>query len=64
MSSFPNFRRIFQEYRTPEEEKRYANSALFKFCGYVAVCVGAIVIRRSSFAPLPFVIGTPSRISL
>jgi hypothetical protein len=50
MSSFPNFRKIFQDYRTPEEEKQIANSALFKFCGYVAVAVVAMVMRRSAFA--------------
>lgn len=44
--SFPNFREIFRKFRGEEEEKALANSALFKFCGFVALVAGMLVGRK------------------
>jgi hypothetical protein len=40
---FPNFRDIYQESRSPEEERRLSNEAAFKLLGFFIICVAIIV---------------------
>ena len=47
---FPNFRRIYQTFRTPEEERNISNSAFYKLCGFIIVCICFSVLRRRSVA--------------
>jgi hypothetical protein len=49
MVAFPNFRKIFQDFRTPEDEKNISNAAVFKFITFVAIIVGMSVVRKASF---------------
>ncbi len=42
---FPNFRKIYTQFRTEDEERQLANAAVFKFCGFVAMA-GVILIGR------------------
>ena len=45
----PNFRKIYQDFRTPIEEKDYANAAMYKFIGFICVCVMITAARKASF---------------
>lgn len=42
---FPNFRRIFREFRSEEEERELTNAAFFKFCGFVTLVMGMLIGR-------------------
>lgn len=42
---FPNFRRIFCEFRSAAEERIQRNGALFKFYGFLLVVAGMLVVR-------------------
>ena len=42
---FPNFRKIYTQFRTEDEERRLANAAVFKFCGFLTMA-GVILIGR------------------
>lgn len=43
---FPNFRKIYTQFRTKEEERQLANAAVFKFCGFLAISAIIIVGRQ------------------
>ena len=43
---FPNFRKIYTQFRTKEEERQLANAAVFKFCGFLTLSVILIVGRQ------------------
>ena len=43
---FPNFRKIYTQFRTEEEEKHLANAAVYKFCGFVVISAIFIVGRH------------------
>lgn len=45
VSILPDFRRIYQTFRTEEEERDISNSAFFKFCGFIASVVAFNIIR-------------------
>lgn len=42
---FPNFRKIFCEFRSAAEERIHRNGALFKFYGFVLLVVGMLLGR-------------------
>ncbi|KAJ8324606.1 hypothetical protein QVD99_002626 [Batrachochytrium dendrobatidis] len=52
MSSFPNFRRIFQDSRSDSEEKQVTNAAVFKLVSFLAIVVCMVVTRKISFPSL------------
>jgi hypothetical protein len=46
MSPLPEFRAIFSEFQTAEQEKRKMNEALFKLILFVSVSVGMAIAKR------------------
>ncbi|GBC42127.2 hypothetical protein RhiirA5_282507 [Rhizophagus irregularis] len=43
---FPNLRRIFSSFRTPEEERQISRSAFFKFVGFVISCMAITMLAN------------------
>lgn len=50
MAAFPNFRRIYQDFRTPDQEKSTANSAVFTFCAFCVICALMTAAKNAAFA--------------
>ncbi len=42
---FPNFRRIFREFRGEDEERELTHAAFFKFCGFLVLVAGMLLGR-------------------
>ncbi|ORX82878.1 hypothetical protein BCR32DRAFT_326648, partial [Anaeromyces robustus] len=47
--NLPNFRQIYRESRTIEEEKSIKNNSFYKFCGFVTLCVIFVHLRNKNF---------------
>ncbi|KXS20060.1 hypothetical protein M427DRAFT_401159 [Gonapodya prolifera JEL478] len=39
MANIPDFRKIYQEFRSLDEEKHITNSAVFKFACFILICL-------------------------
>ncbi|RIB27748.1 hypothetical protein C2G38_1694311 [Gigaspora rosea] len=48
MAAFPNLRRIFSSFRTPEEERQISRSAFFKFVGFVISCMAITMLANKN----------------
>ena len=45
---FPNLRRIFSSFRTPEEERQISREAFFKFVGFVVSCIAITMLSNKN----------------
>lgn len=45
---FPNFRKIYTQFRTREEERVMANHAVFKLCGFGAISLVLLLGRQTA----------------
>lgn len=43
---YPNFRKIFREFRSEAEERALTNQAFFKFCGFLTLVAAMLWGRR------------------
>ncbi|ORX51062.1 hypothetical protein BCR36DRAFT_583129 [Piromyces finnis] len=47
--NLPNFREIYRESRTEEEEKRIKNNSFYKFISFIALSLVFVHVRNKNF---------------
>lgn len=47
--AIPNFRRIYSQFRSPDEEKSLSNQAVFKFAAFLSIILVMSIAKRNAF---------------